>query len=287
LWNYASDAEDADDVMTYTITSETDPSIVDCSIDSNRWVDCAVQPGMTGTSDVTVQVTDTGGLTDTDVFTATVSSSVVNQPPVADAGDDQSVLNNTLVTLNGSASSDPDNYPNATLEYSWEQVSGPESVAITGSNTAQPTFTPETNGTYVFNLTVFDGQDYDSDTVTVNTYLPSDAISTTGLVFYNSSFNVVTSIPAGETIYTALTISNNKEDDLRDVPSIIDEDGFTILNSSDGDSDDTILSDIPGVPATPSSVTIWWELQAPGSAGSRTVEVDTAGVIDTGSIQVT
>ncbi|MBS3155203.1 hypothetical protein J4404_01755, partial [Candidatus Woesearchaeota archaeon] len=72
IWNYAADAQDADSAMTYTIISETNTAVVDCSIDANRYIDCIVQPGVTGSSDVTVQVMDVGGLTAQDTFTVVV-----------------------------------------------------------------------------------------------------------------------------------------------------------------------------------------------------------------------
>jgi len=78
----------------------------------------------------------------------------VNKAPVANAGPDQYLDEGVLVTLNGSASSDPDNN---TLTYSW---SAPEGISLSSATAAKPTFTaPEVmvNQTYTFSLIVNDG----------------------------------------------------------------------------------------------------------------------------------
>ncbi|MCP4541012.1 MAG: DNRLRE domain-containing protein [Chloroflexi bacterium] len=72
LWAYASDAEDTDDVMTYTISNSPIVS-AGVSIDSNRYIDVTPSTDWTGVTDVVVQVQDTSGLTDTDTFQVTVS----------------------------------------------------------------------------------------------------------------------------------------------------------------------------------------------------------------------
>ncbi len=60
-----------------------------------------------------------------------------NNQPVASAGSDQTVDENTSVQLDSSASGDPDG---DALAYSWVQVSGP-TVVMSGITTAAPTFT--------------------------------------------------------------------------------------------------------------------------------------------------
>jgi hypothetical protein len=59
-----------------------------------------------------------------------------NKPPVANAGQDQTVAPKSTVTLNGLASSDPDG---TISSYSWTQLSGP-TVSISNANTAVASF---------------------------------------------------------------------------------------------------------------------------------------------------
>jgi hypothetical protein len=96
----------------------------------------------------------------------TVTVTIVNQPPVADAGDDASGNVGVEVVLDGSGSSDPDEVPSP-LTYAWEQTGGP-GVTLTGADTAQARFTPTQHGTYTFRLTVSDGDADAEDTVVVS-----------------------------------------------------------------------------------------------------------------------
>ena len=78
----------------------------------------------------------------------------IGETPVADAGDDRTVLLGELVTLDGSASTDPAGY--TPLSYSWQLVSFPdESTAILDDATsATPSFTADLTGTYRIQLVV-------------------------------------------------------------------------------------------------------------------------------------
>jgi hypothetical protein len=86
-----------------------------------------------------VEVCDTEPLCSTDSVTVTVlPEAEVDLPPVANAGANQTVNEGDLVTLNGTASSDPN--PGEALTFAWTQLSGP-TVTLTGANTATPSFT--------------------------------------------------------------------------------------------------------------------------------------------------
>ncbi len=97
-------------------------------------------------------------------FDAFVTKIKDNQPPIANAGPDQTLEctgappNCRLVTLNGSGSSDPDG---DALTYTWTWSGGP----LTG---ATPTVTIPSLGSHVFTLVVNDGQvNSTPDTVTI------------------------------------------------------------------------------------------------------------------------
>jgi hypothetical protein len=116
----------------------------------------APQVGATGGQvDFELIVHDARGLVHSDFVSIGITN--VNQPPAANAGPDQTKNEQTLVTLDGSGSLDPDL---DSLSYSWTQTGGPY-VTLTGANTASPTFTAPNvaaGGDFLtFQLVVHDG----------------------------------------------------------------------------------------------------------------------------------
>lgn len=91
----------------------------------------------------------------------------VNRSPIANAGTARTVVVGTQVTLDGSASSDPDGDP---LSFSWMVTSSPggSTAMLSNASTSRPTLTPDREGTYAVRLVVSDGRGAASDdTVTV------------------------------------------------------------------------------------------------------------------------
>ena len=90
--------------------------------------------------------------------------------PSADAGDEQTVVEGVVVTLDGSRCTGPSGQPSAMLSYAWVQTAGSPTVTLTGAGTVGPSFTaPQvaTTTTLTFTLTVTTGGVSASDTVRV------------------------------------------------------------------------------------------------------------------------
>src|SRR4030095_15673523 len=76
-----------------------------------------------------LKVTDNDGLSAKDTMSVIVDPVLTtNHPPIANAGDDQTItLPTNTINLDGSASNDPEN--NIT-DYLWSKISGPSSIDI-------------------------------------------------------------------------------------------------------------------------------------------------------------
>ncbi|MDD9853198.1 MAG: cadherin-like beta sandwich domain-containing protein, partial [Deltaproteobacteria bacterium] len=137
------------------------------------------------TLNFTVTVYDSGGRSGTDTLTINVAAAggtpgptaptpTPNRPPVANAGPDQTVDEDSApsVTLDGTGSSDPDG---DRLRYRWTQTSGPDVAFLSGGSIPSPSFrlTQFTaDATLVFSLVVTDdstaqGVSSAPDTVTI------------------------------------------------------------------------------------------------------------------------
>ena len=117
-------------------------------------------PEQGGGVDIELTVADNNGALDLDT-----TRIVINQPPTADAGEDQETGYSAVVLLDGSQSSDEIGEIDGFL---WEQLSG-EPVSVFSSNQPVATFySPGIDATLSFVLSVFDEQGLsDKDTTTV------------------------------------------------------------------------------------------------------------------------
>jgi hypothetical protein len=118
----------------------------------------------------------------------------INNAPIANAGINQTVNENTVVTLNGSGSSDPDN---DALTYLWIPPSG---ISLSSLTVANPTFTaPEiaSDQTFTFGLIVNDGK-VNSSVSTVSVTVKNSSSNITQSISLNIGWNIISAnvIPA-------------------------------------------------------------------------------------------
>src|SRR6056297_2764859 len=130
--------------------------------------------------DYLVQLVVNDGFEDSDPETVAISAT--NSRPVADAGPDQTVTEGDTVTVDGSASGDPDGDP---LTYVWSIISSPagSTTGIMDADQAVATFTADATGVFVIQLIVNDGfEDSDPDTasITVEAAPPAPVTDTDG-----------------------------------------------------------------------------------------------------------
>lgn len=90
-----------------------------------------------------------------------------NQPPVVNAGADQSVVLPSSATLSGTVTDDGLPEPPGTVTSTWQQVSGPAPVSFADASSPSTTASFPTHGSYVLRLTATDGSATVSDDVTV------------------------------------------------------------------------------------------------------------------------
>ena len=152
----ASASSDANgDALSYAWTLSSKPAGSTASLSN------ASSAGPTFTADLAgayvASLVASDGALQSAVATVTVSAAVANVAPVANAGVAQNVTTGTLVTLDGSASSDANG---DALTYAWTLTSKPAGSAagLINPNSAKPSMTADAAGTYVGTLIVSDGK---------------------------------------------------------------------------------------------------------------------------------
>jgi hypothetical protein len=165
----AGTGADADGtVASYTWTKLSGPAAG--SIATPSVANTSITGLVQGVYVFTLTVTDNQGATATDNIQVTVNAATVpvNQPPVANAGADQTIqLPTSTVSLTGTGT-DTDG---TIASYAWTQLSGPAGGTIASQATASTNITGLTQGVYVFTLTVTDNggaKTSDNVQVTVN-----------------------------------------------------------------------------------------------------------------------
>lgn len=171
----SSDVEDdaAGLPLSYSWVMTTKPSASSATLSNPTSATPSFVLDEAGDYIITLTVTDSKGLTDTDSVKIT-STTINNIPPLADAGPDQTVTQYELVTLDGSGSSDlEDDLSLTPLTYTWLVAMQPigSNISFSDPSAMMPTFTPSVPGNYVLSLRVTDSigaVSMDSVIITVN-----------------------------------------------------------------------------------------------------------------------
>ncbi len=176
----SDDPDSGPEPLSYTWTFvqlPTESSLENTDIAGANQAQASFVPDVGGTYVLALQVFDGEDGGEDDV---TITVSVPNVAPNANAGEDQEVGLGEEVILDGTASDDPDNAPEA-LAFTWRFVSVADGSSLTNSDlmdvdTPVPHFTPDVAGTYVLELEVSDGEMNDFDNVMVTCEGPPEPL---------------------------------------------------------------------------------------------------------------
>ncbi len=137
------------------------------------------------------------------LLTACNSSSTSNSPPITDAGIDQNIPRDSSVTLDGSASNDPDG---DALSYQWSFVSIPAGsrASLSDSISVNPSFIADVLGEYEIILNVSDGNlQGNSDEIRV-------VVDTITIYSNDFSSSVLTDFIVGEEGVAKVSVENGQ-----------------------------------------------------------------------------
>ncbi len=268
-----SNSDDDDDraVLVYAWTQSSGSSATVTGADTAMPTFTAPEVGFDTTNALVFDlvVTDTQGLVDTDQVIVNVSNE--NLSPVADAGPDQTVDEETDVVLSGANSTDPDLDIDDALTYAWAQTAGP-ALALTGADTATPSFvapavTPA-GISATFELTVTDrGGAMATDTVIVNVA--------------NVNQPPVADAGPDQAVTEGATVDlsgDNSRDPDGGVTAFSwrQVSGVAITLSAPGDSNTTFVA--PRISGTTAAIVL--ELTVTGNEGLRATDQVTVNVVD-------
>ncbi len=171
-----SGSSDSDgDTLSYQWSLQSQPAGSSSFLSAATEVNPSFIPDVAG--DYTISLVVNDGTVDSNADIVIITAlSLSNNPPVADAGADDTVNVGDTVVLDGSGSSDPDGDP---LSYQWTITKPPTSTSVlANATTVNPSFIPDIADDYTITLVVNDGTvDSASDSVVVTAMLPGGSVA--------------------------------------------------------------------------------------------------------------
>ena len=166
----SNDPDAGPQALSYQWTLQQAPTGSLAQLSNVTLVQASFSPDVAGVYTFALTVND-GLASDSD--TVLLEANTEDLAPIANAGIDQHLAQGNTANLDGRASYDPDNAPEA-LSYQWQFISLPASstltdVAISGFDQAQASFQPDVQGSYLMQLEVSDGLYLDRDSVLIST----------------------------------------------------------------------------------------------------------------------
>lgn len=159
-------------IASYQWTKISGPT---CTLQNATTANLTVTALLEGTYVFRLTATDNGGATGFAEARIIVFPSTVNQAPIADAGQNQTLILPINSTSLVGAAFDPDG---TIITYAWTKVSGPASSSIVNPSSQVTALNSLVQGTYVFRLTVTDNSGTsgsDEVTITVNDGVTNNA----------------------------------------------------------------------------------------------------------------
>lgn len=162
--------EDYDEDVVFIwsfVSTPVESTVSETSLSANRSgaaITPQFTPDITGEFVVSLQVSDGNEVSSIDYMVVNVVAG--DSAPISDCGGAYEGEIGSIVTIDGSASSDPEG---AVLEYSWS-LNTPTCSVLTSSDvynegTASPSFVPDCEGTYAITLSVSDGSQWSDPVV--------------------------------------------------------------------------------------------------------------------------
>ncbi len=205
---FANDTQTLPQNLVYSITDQTNVSIINCIIDPTKYLDCTTQQNANGRSNITIRVSD-GEFANNDTLSIFVSP--VNDPPIMQNLSNRTVLENQTLIIDVNAT-DIDNDP---LLYGTNAAGVLPSTfsfnTTSGLFQWAPSYNDSGNYSVVFNVSDGTASDQKIVTISVIDVILNNppVLSPIGSRIINENQTLVIDLNATDPENTTLTFSSN------------------------------------------------------------------------------